>query len=102
MYRGLISAMMTLIMVVTPAACGFQPAGFGPNTSGDDAPVDDNTNNPCMQACAWGCVVTPTPHCGTLVPGGGAAVPGDLSGTTDATIGSSIDTGDGNNMMPKL
>jgi hypothetical protein len=90
----LIVSMMTLM------ACQFQPAEVvGHDT---DAMPDDNTQNACMQACPWGCIAGTAPHCGQLVPAGGIVTGADFSGTRDTTVTTSIDTGDGANMKPKL
>src|SRR4051812_11651497 len=91
-------------LLVALGACGFKPAqggsGDGGMTDGSaDAPT---TSDQCTTECAWGCLASPTPHCGQLVPAGGAVLDTDFTGLVDVTINTSIDTGDGNGMKPKL
>ncbi|HEY6035715.1 MAG TPA: hypothetical protein VIV58_15680, partial [Kofleriaceae bacterium] len=98
-YRHLIAALAALgACTFAPAHAGGGDAG-GPSDGSADGPA---TSNLCTTACAWGCLADPTPHCGALVPGGGAVTGTDLAGTMDVSIDTSIDTGDGMNMKPKI
>ncbi|HET9988338.1 MAG TPA: hypothetical protein VFQ65_07455, partial [Kofleriaceae bacterium] len=103
-HRPLIGALGALGALVGLGACGFKPAtgtdGDGGVTGGSaDAAT---TSDMCATTCAWACLASPTPHCGDLVPGGGAVDGTDFTGTQDLSIGSTIDTGDGMNMKPKI
>src|SRR3569623_1904998 len=92
-----------LICFVALGACTFAPAhsgdAGGPRDGFADAPMMSDL---CTTPWAWGCLADPTPHCGDLVPGGGAVTGTDLSGTMDVSIDTSSDTGDGMNMKPKI
>jgi hypothetical protein len=91
----------SLIAFAMFAACGFHPTTTELATDGSISHDVDAPATTCG-ACAWSCVPGDPPHCGTLVPSGGAANGSDLEGTNDVTIATSIDTGDGMNMKPKL
>ncbi len=89
----------TVIACAMLAACGFHPTVAEQATP--DAPTTDQVGSSCGP-CAWSCIPGDPPHCGSLVPSGGAVTGGDLVGSNDATITATIDTGDGMNMKPKL
>ncbi|HLL25942.1 MAG TPA: hypothetical protein VK427_27580 [Kofleriaceae bacterium] len=84
-----------LLAVTIVSACGFstqllggdpdaQTADAGPCAELGDTCVGSalqrcvtKDQQPTVEACAWGCVDAPSPHCGAVVPGG-ALLPSDL------------------------